>query len=158
MRPSSRAVRIKYVHVPKDGKTPIWNAAAEKWVMTEAPTAQQMTASEVKLKEVTNEASAAKVAAQNAQTAVSSKVSEAEALDAVRTGVFDVTSLGSHPPFRAIEFREESTGAFKVWIHFGDKDAPPTSASQGWLAYADNEEFKELCDRVLALEKKLGIK
>lgn len=156
-RSSSVSTKIKFAHIPKDGKTPVWNASAGKWEMHDAPTVQQLEASVNKLKDVSDKAVAADTAAKDAKKIAESKISEAEALDAVRIGVFDVSTIGSRPFFRTVEFSEESSGAFKVWIHFGAKDAPPTSASKGWLAYADLEEFKELCDRVLALEMKLGI-
>ncbi len=95
-RSSSVTTKIKYAHVPKDGKTTVWNATAEKWVMTDAPTAQQMTATENKLKDVSDKAVAAnnmalsaKTAAENAQEAADEKVTMNQALDGIKSGLFE---------------------------------------------------------------------
>ncbi len=164
----SIARKIMFTHIAKDGKTPIYDAGSGKWVMTQGPTAQQLTDSENKLMDVSDKAVAAnstaaaaktaaetaKTAAANAQLAADSKISESEALNAVRTNAFEITSLIPHPAFRAIEFREcnESGGIFKIWVHFGEKGKPMTSATQGWLGYADEDEVKDLQAEVVALK------
>lgn len=143
---------VLFERAPEDGKTPIWDTVSGKWVMTADPTVQQMAASENKLKDVTEKAAAA-------QAEAAGKVTEAEALAAVRTDVFEVTLTSplGHPAFRSIELVEGAQGSFKVWVNFGAKGAPPTSATRGWLDYADNDTVNDLMARVAAIERKLGI-
>lgn len=143
--------KVMFAHIPKDGKSPVWNASSEKWEMIASPTAQQLEASANKLGNVSAKADSAMAEAE-------SKVDAGEALEAARTGMIEVTEFAAHPAFRAIEFREQYQGAFKIYVQFGPKGQPITSSTQGWLSYADLEEFNDLVDRVTAIENKLGIK
>ncbi len=172
MRPSSRAIRIKYVHIPKDGKTTVWDAVKSKWLTTDAPTPQQMTATEAKFADMSGKAQAAndtaisaKSTADTAKQVADSKVTGVQALEAARSGIFDIQYLDVHGglPFRSIEFEEMAQGQFRVWINFGDGTSQ-TSATRGWLAYAPadtvNDILYQLIDiekRLAAIEKKLGI-
>lgn len=104
-------------------------------------------------------AAAAKVAAETAQSTADSKVTAVEALESARTGMIDVVPINAtHERFRSIEFKEDSAGAWTVWINFGDKSLPMTSATRGWLNYATKDDLNDLEDRVFDIEKRLGIK
>lgn len=162
MKPSSAAIKIKFVHVAKDGRTPVFDSSVDKWVYKDAPTASEMEASQNRLKAAdlaTNTANAAKVAADNAQKTADSKVSAQEALDTARDNLFEIVPSGSHAhmPLRSIEFKEGKQGAWKVWVNFGSPDAPVSSLTHGWLDYAENDVVADLLTRVEAIEKKLGI-
>ncbi len=150
----------------------MWDTVKGKWLTTDAPTAQQMTATENKLKDVSDKAVAAnsnaalaKSTADTAKQVADSKVTGAQALEAAKSGIFDIKYLDAHNglPFRSIEFKEEAQGQFTVWINFGDGTSQ-TSATRGWLAYAPadtvNDIMYQLLDiekRLAAIEKKLGI-
>ncbi len=172
MRASSHAIRIKYVPISKDGKTTVWDAVKSKWLTTDAPTPQQMTATEAKFADMSGKVQAAndtaisaKSTADTAKQVADSKVTGVQALEAARSGIFDIQYLDVHGglPFRSIEFEEMAQGQFRVWINFGDGTSQ-TSATRGWLAYAPadtvNDILYQLIDiekRLAAIEKKLGI-
>lgn len=95
-RSSSVTAKIKYAHIPKDGKTTVWDGVRGKWLTTDAPTAQQLTATENKLMDVSDKAVAAnstalaaKTAAENAQAAADQKVTMNQALDGIKSGLFE---------------------------------------------------------------------
>lgn len=150
-----------FTHVPKDGKTPVYNPTSKTWAYVESPSATELTSSAERFNSVDDTATKAKTKADNAQTLAESKVTAEEAVEEARSNMFVITPLpknGSIPlmSFHTIEFLETSPGAWTVWINL-EGAGPASSSTRGWLDYAGNDTVNDLITRVAAIEKKLGI-
>lgn len=157
MARTSIARKIKFAHVAKDGKTPVFNVQTQKWSYIEAPSITELTSSAERFNAVDSTATMAKTKADNAHTLAETKVTADEAVTAARNGMFTITTIGNTAlPFQSIEFLETTPGYFEVIIHKGIVTGSPDSGNTGSLAYASLDYVDDIYDSLLALEKRVA--
>lgn len=158
-RQASIARRIMYTHVPKDGKTPVYDAATKKWMYKDLPTETQISSSSERLlamdenaAQALDRASAAESAAETAQATADSKVSLAD----VRTSLFPATGKDGDA-FIMTELRffcDDDGWKMSFCSHPAHR---PAMGSCSELGYAGLSAFYALEERVAAIEQLLGI-
>lgn len=158
-----------YTHVPKDGKTPVYDSASKNWTYSDAPTAQQMQQSasrliEVDAKAITASSNAleAKDAALQAQETADNKVTADEAVEKVKQSLFFITRREAAGVIGGNQLRLElfeddaENWAFRVHAIRGASLGDQTVYTLP-LNYITRDEYVDLLMRLVTIEQRLGI-
>lgn len=182
-RPSSVAVKIKYAHVAKDGRTPIYNAVSKEWTYHDSPSFEQLNTSAIHLKDISSNAlsaitksdsaivsadtaqglaNTAKDLADAAQQTADLKVTAEEAVEKVKESLFFITrregvgSIGGNK-LRLELFEDDAENwYFRVHAMRGASSGDNTIYTLP-LSYVSQAEYVDLLMRLLAIEQRLGI-
>ncbi len=174
MRSSSTAVKIKFTHVAKDGRTPVFDTALNKWKYLENPSAESLSASADRLMQMeadaadsTVKADLASVKAQEARSVADSKATAGEAVSRVKDDMFEVYDKdGRRLEVDKIKLYASGHGFTMDFCVLGLKSiegdftvAPGASVSPfcARMGYVTMEDYLALLERVAALEDRLGI-
>lgn len=137
---------ISFIHLAKDGKTPVYNPALNKWEYQTDPTIQQVEDSADRLLQIDDKAVEAKNIAE-------SKVD----MEDVKS-IFPCQVSGGDPVVLFnVSFIKDSNGDWKIYLCVSPADNPMANQQCAWLGYPSMTEFNVLKTRVANLEKKLGI-
>lgn len=157
---TSVARRIMYTHVPKDGRSPVYNTITDKWDYVVNPTEAQLTTSSAKLLDIGQKSANAVSKADTAKQVADSKATADEAVSEVKTQMFEVYDInGTQLVADNFNLEETERGwvmsfcAHKALLSPGTIPAPFCLD----LAYALKDDLADLEARVAAIEKKLGI-
>lgn len=149
---TSVARKVLYTHVPKDGKTPVYDSTSKNWSYVENPSLAQILASASRLHTVDSNASTALGNAAAAQETADSKTTVPE----VCAEVFPSTDISGNPVVMThLQFSCTDDGwVFQFCFHPIGK---PNQATCAVLAYPTRSELEALAIRIEAIEKRLGI-
>ena len=160
MAQTSIARKIKYGHVAKDGRTPVYNATTDKWDYVVNATEAQMVSSGARLKDINDNSANAISKANKAKEVADTKATKDEAVTEVKTQMFEVyDSNGTRLVADSFRIEQGEAGwsmmfcAHKALVAPGSSPAPFCLR----LGYASDYELKMLEERIAAIEKKLGI-
>ena len=173
-RTASISRRITYTHVPKDGRTPVYDSISKRWNYIEAPTPSQMEFSANRFADLESVSFSAQESsklafskAEAAQETADSKVTAAEAVRSVKTSMFELVPLSpdgfsSLASMRTIRFKEVSKSAWEIFLVLdGSDDDHADSSTHQWLNYVTRNELDVnliyIEERLAAIEKRLGI-
>lgn len=159
---ASIARRIMYTHVPKDGKTPVYNAAVNKWDFLVNPTEAQLTSSVARLSEVDSRSVSAIAKADSAKQVADSKVTADEAVEKVKESLFFITrreaagAIGGNKLRLELLEDDQENWTLRVHASRGASSGDPTVYTLP-LDYITREEYVDLLMRLVAIEQRLGI-
>ena len=162
---TSIARHITYTHVPKDGKTPVYNSASKTWDYMTAPTDLQLTSSATQLKTIDLRSANAVEKADAAKEVADTKATAEEAVEKVKKSLFFISRNAHNQPAGVIggnplrlELLEDDMERWSFRVHaMRGASTGDTNIYALPLDYIRREEFIEVLERLVAIEKKLGI-
>lgn len=151
------ARKIMYAHMAEDGKTPVFNAAQNKFEFVRNPTNVQLSTTEQRLQTIDSNSAVAVTKADTAKTVADSKVTADEAVSEVKDKMFYIVNKdGDQLEPDKLTFTQTDSGfTMEVCV----KSLNPFPVAGGTQAgaclrigYPTMAEFNELKARVAALE------
>lgn len=143
---ASIARKIRFNHLPVNGKTAVYNPTTKKWEYQLDPTAQQLTDASDRLLDIDNNAKSAKNLAE-------SKVD----MDDVKSLFPCQVSSGDPVVISTMSFMRDANNEWRIYLCVAPANSPTAHQQCAWLGYPSLSEFNALKSRVENLENRLGI-